>query len=506
MDVKTGGARGVLNLSGFPNPAEWQRGILEEVWPLDAEWSLKLGPIDTEAPRNTRYTRWGLEHLFRALDRFLYGRSLRRAGDLNIMARLDEATNEPGSLHLAYCAQAATQEAAKRNEPVLYVEYEGMKMSDLEEAVRRRLGLPGAMLNAQVWMVDPSRQKRLLFEGQLDMDHRSLCKSIALCAAKLPALLRGALARIDQPGYGVAAPARAVAPVPAHRLLARLMRAVGRRLLWREQWQIETYHGTPNGDATGKLSSLIMPPPTAFWADPFLVSMKDRVWLLFEELPYLTDKGHISAIELDQDGKPKSAPQMVLSEPWHLAYPFVYETGGKTYMIPDASKSRELILYECGDDPLSWKRRVTLMSGLSLADATIAEHDGKLWMFATHGDDCASLDDTLHIYWAEQIDGPWHPHKLNPVKIDASSSRPAGSMWTADGYLHRVVQNCSTVYGGSTKCTRVRVLNENEFEEEVLPDWGGGDVKPMTPWHTFNRHANMFVLDRLRRTLRWGSR
>jgi len=506
MDVESGGARSVLYLSGFPNPAEWQQGIMEEVKPLDAAWRLTLGEIATDAPSRARHAQWGLEHLYRLLDRRLFGRALRRATDLSILNRAEATGSEPGSLHLAYCASSAAVEAVKRSEPVLYVEYEGMKMADLEEAVRLRFGVAEATLNAQVWAVDPTRQKRLLFQGQLDLDHRSLCQSIALCAAKLPAMLRGALARLDQPGFmAVPVAPRAATPLPAHRLLGRLLQAIAKRLLWREQWQIEIYCKDDGADGQYTLSTYLKPPPSRFWADPFLVNIKDRTWLLYEELPFSTDKGHITAVELDARGVPLSPPQVVLSEPWHLAYPFTFEDHGKLYMMPDASKSRELILYECGDTPLTWQRRFTLMSGVSLADCTIARHDGRLWMFGAHADDDASVDDTLYIYWADQLEGPWHPHSLNPVKIDAACSRPAGTMWTQDGMLHRVVQNCSSAYGGGTACMRVRVLNEHEFEEEAVPDWVGRDLKSSVPWHTFNRHGNVLVTDRLRRVPRWAA-
>ena len=92
-------------------------------------------------------------------------------------------------------------------------------------------------------------------------------------------------------------------------------------------------------------------------------------------------------------------------------------------------------------------------------------------MYIMQADDGASTDDTLHIYWTNQIEGPWHAHELNPVKIHASCSRPAGAMWVQDGCLHRVVQNCASAYGGSTVCKRVRVLIE--FEEDTVPGWGG---------------------------------
>jgi hypothetical protein len=508
MDINHASPKGTLYLSGFPSPAEWRREVLTEVTLLDTEWKLKLGPATADAATGRRQAHGALERMYRSLDRTLFGRKLRRAADLDVRLRLGEVAAEPGAFRLAYCEQIAVSEALLHNEPALYVEFEGRQMADLEEAVRVRLGAPEATLNAQVWMMDPAGRKRLLYQAQLDMDHRSLCHSIALCAAKLPALLQAALLRIDQPAMEVA-PVRAVErPLGTLRQLGRLALAVGQRLLWRDQWEIEVYHSNGGNDARGTLSYTVKPPKTDFWADPFLLALRDRVWLLFEELPYSTNKGHISIVELDRDGKPIGTPQIVLSEPWHLAYPFVYRHEGKLYMLPDASSSRELRLYECEDEenPVKWNYCATLLAGPRIADATIAEHDGRLWMFCTQGDDDSSMDDTLHIYWADKLTGPWQPHTMNPVKIDARHSRPAGNMWSEGGLLHRVVQNCSTTYGYRTSCMRIVRLSEDDFEEELVREWGGGDIKPHLPWHTYNRHGNMFVLDRLRRVSRWASR
>ena len=511
MNMKSG-ARDVLCLSGFPNPSQWGHGVLEEeVRLLDGEWALRLDATTTTTTTSTpdyaAWPRWGMEHLFRTMDRRLFGRHLRRAADLDLLPRLDAASVGPGNLHLAYSAATAEQEAARRQESVLYVEFEDRPMADLEEAVRSRLGVPDATLNAKVWMASAQAPKRLLFEGELDLDHRALCTSVAMCAAKLPTLLHAALARIDQAEY-VPATARKRAQgqaLSARRLLLRVGHAVVQRLLWRQQWQIESYQRNGQGDARGKISTLFKPPAGAFWADPFLLNQNGRTWLMFEELPYKTNKGHISAIELDVDGKPLSQARVVLDEPWHLAYPFVFKEGGKTYMMPDASKSGELALYECGDDGWHWTRVATLMRGLRMADSTIIAYMGKLWMFTTQAERDASLDDTLYIYWADDLMGPWHPHALNPVKIDAGSSRPAGSMWLRDGVLHRVVQNCASTYGGATVCLRVNKLSETEFQEEIVTGWGGGEQASRVPWHTYNRHANVFVLDRLRRCSRWLS-
>ncbi|TDP63358.1 glucosamine inositolphosphorylceramide transferase family protein [Roseateles toxinivorans] len=488
-------------LYGLPVEAEWGTGTRVQVRALAHTWPLKLGPQASSA-QHAKHQYSGLERLYRYLDLRLFGRSLPVAAAPVQIPCLDSLDDKNKCLHLACCHEVADAAAGC---PLLCVEYEGLPMLDLESAVRQRLGHPGATLLAQVWCIEAGRARRLLFEGHLDLDHRSLCQSVAQCAAKLPALLRGALTRYPSAAEGTRGEVQPIpAALPAYRQLHRLAKAIVKRLMWRDQWQIETGQvAHPDRQGPGSQRAQICPPPTAFWADPFLLHLQQRLWLLFEELPFASNKGHICAIELDRDGKPLSPPQIALVEPWHLAYPFVWAEEDRVFMIPDASKNRKLNLYQCRGSPLSWDLRCTLIAGERLADATIAAFEGRLWMFASHGDEQASMNDTLHIYWADRIEGPWHAHALNPVKIDARSVRPAGAMWVADGQLYRVVQDCSSIYGGAIHCMRVLRLDEHEFEEVMEPHWEASNRDQATPWHTFNRHAEVTVVDRLRRQPRW---
>ena len=175
------------------------------------------------------------------------------------------------------------------------------------------------------------------------------------------------------------------------------------------------------------------------------------------------------------------------------------------YLVPEANESRALTAYRIIDGDLKLRRCDPWISGIRLADATIVRCAGRLWLFAAGADAGASLNDALHVYWAEHIEGPWHAHKLNPVKIDAGSARPAGEMWIYEGHIHRVVQDCSSAYGGRVRCMRVTRLTEDEFDEEEVADWASDFDQGDEPWHTFNCVGPLMVSDRLVTWPRWRS-
>lgn len=159
-------------------------------------------------------------------------------------------------------------------------------------------------------------------------------------------------------------------------------------------------------------------------------------------------------------------------------------------------------LYECVQFPHAWRKVGTLLDGVRYADATVVRYNGRLWMFATSSPAGGSLYDELHIHWATQIAGPWHAHPLNPVKIDARSSRPAGCMWVEQGTLYRPAQDCSSVYGGAVTIQRITRLDEKDFSEvdtgrTVAPEGSNG-----LPFHTLNGIGGLIVVDVLRQVPR----
>lgn len=386
--------------------------------------------------------------------------------------------------------------------PILDIRLEGLPLRSLTAAVRGRVGTPCGVLSASV--TERSTQgDRFLFGGSLFLDHRSLSRSVRLVARKLPMLIQGALLRRSNWQSNVPMEKAAkVAPAGPTRLLWRLGQLIVRRLLWRDQWRMVIFRDQKHPELANPWVTLL-PDRKAFWADPFLVSQDDGTIVFFEELPYESGKGRISLINVDAQGR-VGRPVAVLEQPWHLSYPHVFEWAGRLYMIPESLGNRTVDLYECEHFPHQWRFVKTLIQGQALADATLVQWQGRLWLFAAHAALGASAYDELHIFWANDLMGPWHPHALNPAKIDAGSARPAGAMFVEHGRLIRPTQDCRDRYGNGVCFQEVTSLDDNHFAEHQIDRLKPASATSTDSFHTYNAAGRYAVIDAAGLARRWS--
>jgi hypothetical protein len=189
----------------------------------------------------------------------------------------------------------------------------------------------------------------------------------------------------------------------------------------------------------------------------------------------------------------------VLEEPWHLSYPFLIERGGELFMIPESSANRDITLYRAVEFPLRWQRHAVLVEGVEAADATIVEHDGLLFLFAVVRDGVGGYSDTLAIWSAADLFGPWQPHAGNPVLVDDRTARPAGNFVRRDGALYRPVQDCRNAYGGALGFMKVTRLDREGFaqQDEGTITGGGqwGGSWPGRRLHTLNYNGRLEAID-----------
>jgi hypothetical protein len=195
-------------------------------------------------------------------------------------------------------------------------------------------------------------------------------------------------------------------------------------------------------------------------------------------------------------------PVRALDRPYHLSYPFVFEWEDQIYMLPETEKHRTVELYRAEDFPTRWTLDRVLLSDLRAVDATLAEIDGRWWMFVNVAEsEEASLDDELHLYHADSPLGPWMPHTWNPVKSDVRCARPAGRPFNFGGAWYRPSQDCSGRYGAAIVVNRITRLDETSYAEQavsrLLPAWRQGLVAT----HTVNAAGGLTVIDAQR--LRW---
>jgi hypothetical protein len=326
----------------------------------------------------------------------------------------------------------------------------------------------------------------------------TLLRAILSGSPRLPATVRPVVGRGSPK-----APLAYVTGGLAHALARRVYHLCCYAPHWLIGWRLNAGAGVwENGDLSGAPWQRLADPGHRFFADPFPVTWQGRTFVFFEDLDHRVGKGTISAIEFGARA-PVGPVLPVLEEPWHLSYPFLIEDGGELWMIPESSANRDVALYRCVAFPDRWERHVTLLDGLELGDATVTRHQGLYYLFGAVRDGAGGYSDTLAIYYADRLTGPWLPHAANPVLIDRAQARPAGNMVVRDGRLWRPVQDCSQGYGAALALAEVTELSPTAFRQQVRHNIAPGPAWPGRKLHTLNRVGNLEVIDGSRIQPKW---
>ena len=262
-----------------------------------------------------------------------------------------------------------------------------------------------------------------------------------------------------------------------------------------DQWVIMTAQGAGYNSLQWSMFHTILPDKDRYWGDPFVVSRNDRYFVFIEEKIYATGRGRIACLTLDRAGGFLSN-QVVLERPYHLSYPFIFEQGSETYMIPETAGNRSIELYRCVHFPDEWVFVTTLMTDIYAVDATLLQYQNKVWMFVNVKEPGGSSLDSLYLYYAPAglPANEWTPHPHNPVVKDIRSARPAGRIFEHDGKLIRPSQDSSRRYGYALKFNRITKLNENEYAEEVELTFKPAGGR-MLATHTYNHVGGLTAVD-----------
>ena len=238
-------------------------------------------------------------------------------------------------------------------------------------------------------------------------------------------------------------------------------------------------------------------PRGTFWADPFVIEKEQKAFIFFEEFLYKKNKACISVMELGIDGH-CSKPVAILNKPYHLSYPFIFESGGILYMIPETSSNKTVELYTCTDFPLKWEFVQNLMENIILNDSTLLYHQDKWWLFASgQNHPSTSTNDQLFLYYSDTLfSSDWTAHPQNPVVTIISNCRPAGRIFQWAGKLYRPAQNNSSKqYGYAIKINEIEILNETEYKEKEVFEIVPGKGNKFSAIHTLNFIDNLVVID-----------
>ncbi len=286
--------------------------------------------------------------------------------------------------------------------------------------------------------------------------------------------------------------------------------------LFREHWQLAilpaaSNHNPGNNSSSSRLTRIadivnkpvheyksITQTTDIMWADPHVIEHDDSTYVFFEKMHEHNENAHIAYAALDKNGNVTSTGK-ALSAEHHLSFPFVFTHEGEYYMIPETATLQSINLYKAKRFPDSWEHHATLLDGINAADTVIFRNENRWWMF-TNCQSHRSVDerDELHIYFADELHGPWQAHALNPVLTGVDRSRMAGAVIDEDGCLYRPSQYGAYRYGFGINLSRIEVLTPSAYRESavwrILPQAGTG-------WcgcHSFASSSTFTMIDRVR--------
>jgi hypothetical protein len=204
--------------------------------------------------------------------------------------------------------------------------------------------------------------------------------------------------------------------------------------------------------------------PARFVADPFMLKV-DGLWnMFFEVLNQLNNLGEIG-LATSRDGLVWQYRQIVLREPFHLSYPYVFLWQNDYYMIPETLGANAVRLYRATRFPTEWVLVQDLIPSAQ-ADPSIFRWEDRWWLFT-----CPKpyQHDTLALYYTDNLTAPWTEHPRSPlISGNRSIARPGGRVLQHDGQLIRFTQDCVPIYGKQLRAFAVTELNSTAYTEHEV--------------------------------------
>ena len=182
--------------------------------------------------------------------------------------------------------------------------------------------------------------------------------------------------------------------------------------------------------------------PAKFVADPFLIK-EGKTWnLFFEVYNDETQQGDL-ALATSKNTWFWNYEKVILDEPFHLSYPYVFKADGEYYLIPESFEANSIRLYKADGFPTKWSFVKVLVHGRDYVDNSIVYYNGKWWLFSSVTD-----NDKLYLHYADTLTGPWKEHPQSPIVTgDVHKSRPSGRLLVYQDKLYRFTMDVKPPVG-----------------------------------------------------------
>lgn len=266
--------------------------------------------------------------------------------------------------------------------------------------------------------------------------------------------------------------------------------------LFVRQWQV-AYRKTEKGNILeDKSTPFTAIPNTCRYtaADPFLFSYKGVKYLFAEILDKKTNLGNLGYAVFD--GNRFSPWKIVISEPYHLSYPNIFEYNGNIYIVPEANESNSIYAYKAIDFPDKWEKCPAILFNVKCVDTTFLSKDEKNLLFTY---DISNEKEKKLVVYSVNLNGKAESYYSAPVSANDASARPGGNFFDYNGDTIRVSQDCNGDYGKALVFSKVLQCDKNGYREEIIQHIAPADIKincrEVSGIHTYNTDNELEVID-----------
>lgn len=210
-----------------------------------------------------------------------------------------------------------------------------------------------------------------------------------------------------------------------------------------------------------------------WYADPILYEYNEETYVFMEFFEDRTGRGGVGYSQILDNGK-LTKPKLIIEEPWHLSFPYIFNINGCIYMMPESSEISAITIYRCVSFPDKWELVKKYENHPNLVDSIIAEYDGEYYFLSSHENTDNKLETQLVIAPVEIMDPDFEitfsrMFVAKSKETFSQDARMAGRIIDYCGKKYRVSQvNENGQYGISMNLCEIQKLSCSSYREEVV--------------------------------------
>lgn len=231
-----------------------------------------------------------------------------------------------------------------------------------------------------------------------------------------------------------------------------------------------------------------------YWcADPFPVEEGEKNYIFFEAFDRIKRKGAIGYREIT--GNKISKLKIVIEEPFHLSYPYIYCENGSWYIIPESKDSHQIIRYKAKEFPDVWEREKILIDNIPAVDTTVISYNNNDMILFTYLFESFNKGILQIIKLNETSESVIH--KIADVN---GTKRPAGKIFEIGNFRYRPSQLCTTTYGEAIIFNKILDFTDSAYTETEYKMVSVADIcleraVKICGVHTYNSSKSWEVID-----------